>query len=85
MLIGLSLAWMKFIATYMPSSDPIGLNDCARFRRRVADPCGPIVRIYGLQDVSRNDSPQVSMKYAIRNMAYSPVIFAGKKRKAPRA
>ena len=34
--IGFSFAWIKFMATYIPSKEPIGLNDCARLRRRVA-------------------------------------------------
>ena len=42
---GLILAWMKFIATSMPNSEPIGLNDCARFRRRVAVSSVPIDRM----------------------------------------
>ena len=59
---GFSLAWMKFMATYIPHSEPMGLKHCAMFRRRVAVSSEPIVRIYGLQDVSRNDRPQVRMK-----------------------
>ena len=59
---GLSLAWMKFIATNMPNNEPIGLNDCARLSRRVAVSSLPIDRMYGFDDVSRNDNPHVRMK-----------------------
>ena len=60
--MGKSRAWMKFIATYIPSKDPIGLNDWAKFKRRVADSSGPIDNIYGLALVSKNDNPHVSIK-----------------------
>ena len=59
---GFSRAWMKFMATYMPQSEPIGLKHCARFSLRVAVCSEPIDRTYGLHDVSRNDSPHVRMK-----------------------
>ena len=42
---GLSFACIKFIATYIPSSEPIGLNDCARLSRRVAVSSVPIDRM----------------------------------------
>src|SRR5690554_3407939 len=61
-LNGLSLACIKFMATYIPAREPIGLNDCARLSLRVEDSSGPIVRIYGLALVSRNDNPQVRIK-----------------------
>ena len=60
--IGLSFACMKFIATYIPRSEPIGLKLCAKFSLRVAVCSVPIERIYGLQLVSRNDKPHVSTK-----------------------
>ena len=44
-LSGLSLAWMKFMATNIPHSEPIGLNDWAKLRRRVAVSSGPIARM----------------------------------------
>ena len=53
---------MKFIATNMPASEPMGLNDCARFRRRVAVSRSPMSKMHGLAVVSRNDKPQVRMK-----------------------
>ncbi len=50
---------MKFMATYMPNNEPIGLNDCARFNRRVAVSSVPIERMLGLELVSRNERPHV--------------------------
>ena len=49
---------MVLIAPYLI----IGLKDCARFRRRVDVASSPIERIYGLQLVSRNESPHVRIK-----------------------
>jgi hypothetical protein len=42
---GFNLAWMKFMATYMPHSEPMGLKHCAMFRRRVAVSSEPMVRM----------------------------------------
>ena len=58
---------MKFIATHMPQSEPMGLKLCARLSLRVAFSFSPIDRMNGLALVSRKLSPQVSMKYATRN------------------
>ena len=60
--IGFRRAWMKFIATNMPHREPMGLNDCAKFSRRVAVAGSPIARMYGFALVSRKLSPQVRMK-----------------------
>ncbi len=61
-LNGFNFAWIKVIAVNIPSKEPIGLNACARFRRRVAVLSSPMVRMYGLELVSRKESPQVKMK-----------------------
>ena len=81
--IGFRRAWMKFIATYMPHSEPMGLNDCAKFSRRVAVAGSPIARMYGFALVSRKLRPQVRMKYAIRKGQYDPVDRAAMNRNAP--
>ena len=57
---------MKFIATNIPQSEPIGLKAWAKFSLRVAVSSVPIDIMYGLQLVSRKDRPQVRMKYAAR-------------------
>ena len=44
-LIGLSLAWMKCMATNMPASEPMGLKAWARLRRRVAVSLLPMERM----------------------------------------
>ena len=41
-LIGCSLAWIKFMATNIPSKEPTGLKACARFKRRVEVFSSPI-------------------------------------------
>ena len=61
-LAGCSLACMKFIATYMPISEPIGLKHWAKFSLLVDVSSDPMLRMYGLQLVSRKDRPQVIMK-----------------------
>ena len=49
-----------FDATNMPSSEPMGLNDCDRLRRRVAVSLLPNESMNGLEVVSRNANPKVS-------------------------
>ncbi len=61
-LIGSSLAWIKFMATNIPKSEPMGLNACAKLSLRVAFSSGPIVKMYGLALVSRKERPQVRTK-----------------------
>ncbi len=55
----------------MPSSTPMlaptGLNDWARFSRRVAVSSGPIAMAKGLAEVSRMDRPAASTNSAIKN------------------
>ena len=48
-------------ATAMPESEPMGLNDWARLRRRVADALSPSESMNGLTVVSRKASPKVRM------------------------
>ena len=61
----------------------MGLNDCAKFSRRVAVAGSPIARMYGFALVSRKLRPQVRMKYAIRKGQYDPVDRAAMNRNAP--
>ena len=57
-----SRARMSCCAVNIPRSDPIGLKDWERFRRRVEVSSGPIDRMYGLALVSRKDRPQGRMQ-----------------------
>lgn len=43
--MGLSRAWMKFMATYMPMMEPQGLKHWAMLSRRVEVSSEPIVRM----------------------------------------
>ena len=50
----------KLEATNIPSNDPIGLNACERFKRRVAVSLEPNDKINGLAVVSKNAKPNVN-------------------------
>ncbi len=79
------LAKMKSRATMIPMRDPMGLKDCAKFKRCVAVDSAPIERMYGLALVSKKLSPQVMMKKAAQNGQKMPTKLAGINNIPPKA